>query len=447
MNNRWSILIVGAIVVSLLVPMPVFAQSIQWTSGFQVQNLASSDAAVVISYYNQDGTTAIPDVSDTIPAMSSKTYYPIAAPSGFNGSVVISSNEELVAIANTLGDSPQYAASTESFSAGATSVKLPLLMRNNGGYYTWFNVQNTGSADASVTVQYVAGSSGSDHTTSAVTIKPGAAATFDQHDLTSLGTTFVGSAVVSSTQPVVASVMQVGEIYKNMMGYNGFIGGSTQVNMPLIMANNSGFYTGFQVQNIGTMATPVTVTYGTNIGGTFAPAVETATLQPNESTTFLQNTGQWATPKYVGSATITADQPVVAIVNQVKVTGVALGTAYDGFDPDAATNKASAPLIMANNSGYYTGVQIMNVGDSTAPVTVTYAANIAGTYAPPVETTTLEPGDSYNSIQNAGSWTGNKYVGGLTAEAPDGAKIVMIVNQIWPAAPGDQFMTYNGFNY
>ena len=190
------------------------------------------------------------------------------------------------------------------------------------------------------------------------------------------------------------------------------------ISLPLIMSNNSGYWTGFQVQNVGTAATNITINYGANIAGTFAPTSETATLQPNESKTFLQNTGQWATPKYVGSATITTTgQPVVAIVNQVNTVGTALGTAYDGFDPAGATDKVSAPLIMANNSGYYTGVQVMNVGSSSTNVTVTYGPNLAGTYAPPPETATLGPGDSYNSIQNGGAWGSNKYVGSLTVQA------------------------------
>jgi hypothetical protein len=446
--KKFSILLILALLAAFIVAPGASAQSITWTSGFQVQNLGPSTANIVIKYYNQDGSQPIADVSDTVPAMGSKTYYPIHTADGFNGSVVVEGDQAIVAIANTLGNNPQYAASTESFSAGATTIGLPLIMRANGGYYTWFNVQNAGVADATVTVEYVAGSAGNDYTAPAVTIKPGAAKTFSQRDLTQLGAKFVGSAVVTSNgEPIVATVMQVGEVFKNMLGYNGFTGGSTTVNMPLIMANNSGYYTGFQVQNVGTAPTTITIKYGSNLSGSFAPSDETATLQPQESKTFIQNGAGW-TQKYVGSATITTDgEPVVAIVNQVKQTGVALGTAYNGFDPAKATSKVSAPLIMANNNGYYTGVQVMNVGTAATTITVTYGPNTAGTYAPPAESATLQPGDSYNSIQSSGAWTGNKYVGSMSVDASGGGDVVMIVNQIWPAALGDQFMTYDGFNY
>jgi hypothetical protein len=448
--KKLSILVIVSLL-TVLIAVPVSAQAITWTSGFQVQNLSETATAdILIYYYNQDGTlaTATP-VADSIAAMSSKTYFPIGAPDGFNGSVVVESTEPVVAIANTLGNSPQYMASTESFSAGAIEVNLPLIMKGNGGYYTWFNVQNTsGTADAHITVEFIPASAGNAYTTPSVTIAPGAAATFSQRDVADLGTKFVGSAVITSDVPVVASVMQVGEIYKNMMGYNGFTVGATTVNLPLIMSNNSGFYTGFQVQNVGTAATNVTVAYGANIGGTFNPANETATLQPGASTTFLQNTGQFATPKYVGSATITTDgQPVVAIVNQVCFTGMVVGTAYDGFDPAQATNKVSAPLIMANNSQFYTGVQIMNVGSAAVDITVTYGPNTGGAFAPAAETSTIQPGNSYNSIQNGGAWGTNKYVGSLAVSSAAGSQVVMIVNEFLPLATADAFMTYNGFNY
>ena len=92
--------------------------------------------------------------SDTIPANSSKTYFPIAAPSGFNGSVIIESTEQVVAIVNTVGNGGAYFASTTGFSSGSPSINLPLLMKGNSGFDTWFNVQNIGSASTDVTVTY-----------------------------------------------------------------------------------------------------------------------------------------------------------------------------------------------------------------------------------------------------------------------------------------------------
>ena len=442
--KKVSILLAMAVLASLMLVPAVSAQGITYTSGFQVQNLESTTASITIAYYNQDGTKPISDVTGTIAGMGSVNYFPIAAPDGFNGSVVVSSDKKIVAIANTLGNSSQYAASTEGFDAGATEVKLPLIMRGNAGYYTWFNVQNVGASPASVTVHYVPGSSGTDYTAAAVTIQPNAAATFSQRDLTALGSKFVGSAVVSSNQPIVATVMQVGEASKNMMGYNGFTAGATKVSLPLIAAKNGPYFTGYQVQNVGSGTATVSVAYGPNTGGSLAPAGESFSLAPNQSQTFIQSGGKWS-DKYIGSATITSDQPVVAVVNQITSYGIAMGTAYNGFDANAATNKVSAPLVVANNAGYFTGIQVMNVGTAAATVTLSYSSQPS--FSPTAETQTINAGSSYTWIQSGGQWTGHTYVGSASIEAGSGAKIVAIVNYIWPGASGDQFMTYNGFNY
>jgi hypothetical protein len=439
------------LVVAFMLPTMVSAQGagITWNSGFQVQNLENAVASITIMYYNQDGTAAIAGgVSDTISALGSKTYYPIHPSGTFNGSVVISSDKQVVAIANLLASGTLSAGSaTNSFSAGATTMNLPLIMRANAGFNTWFNVQNTGTATTHVTVNYYPGSSGNSATESA-DIPAGAAHTFDQEGNSNLGTKFVGSALVtSSSQAIVATVEQAGTgSIKTLLGYNGFTGGSTTVVAPLVMANNSGFFTGIQVMNVGSATATVTVTYGPNTAGSFTPSAESASVAAGGSATFLQSGGQW-TQKYIGSATITnaQGQPLVAIVNQLKSGALSFGSAYEGFNPDSATSKVSAPLVMANNSGYFTGIQVQNASGPTCNVTVTYGPNTAGSFTPAAEgPVSISLGASYTFLQSGGQWT-QKYVGSATITG-SGCNIVAIVNEL-NTSLNDQFFTYNGFNY
>jgi hypothetical protein len=91
-------------------------------------------------------------VPDTVAAGGSNTYYPIGASDGFNGSVVISSDQQIAAIANVLRGT--QGSSYGGFTSGAETVSLPLINKNNYGIDTWFNVQNTGAASATVTVSY-----------------------------------------------------------------------------------------------------------------------------------------------------------------------------------------------------------------------------------------------------------------------------------------------------
>jgi hypothetical protein len=340
-------------------------------------------------------------------------------------------------------------------------------------------VQNAGTADANITIAYIRGSHGASGLTETATIKPGASAYFDQQTgsttrncstLAGADGKFIGAAKITSNQPVVATLMQLGTgasaPLKVMMGYNGFAAGSSTVSLPLIMANNSGFYSGFQVQNIGTIATDVTAEYSANTAGVYNPPNDTATcltnLQPNQSCTVIQNAGTWAGKgKYIGGATLTSSngQALVAIVNQVYPGTASVGpfgTSYEGFNPATATDKISAPLIMANNSGFYTGIQVLNTGaGNCAAVNITYTPTVvSGGNQPANESFSLAGNTSKTIIQNStppsngsvNNWnTVGKYIGGAEVSAP-GCTIVAIINQVRMSA-GDNFLTYDGFNH
>ena len=416
-----------------------------YTSGVQVQNLGSATANITITFYNQDGTQA-GNLSDTIGGSSSKTYFPVQGVSaGFNGSAVVSSDQPVAAIMNLLANNGAYAGSATGLTAGSTNVGIPLIMRNNGGFSTWFNVQNTGTTATTVTVSYKPAGVGNVATEQA-TIQPGAAKTFDQFTNTSLGDKFVGSASVSSDQPVAVMVNQVGVgSVKSLLTYDGFAAGSTSVSLPLIMANNSGFFTGISVQNVGSAATTVTIDYGPNTAGTFDPANETFTLQPGEGRPVLQSGAAW-TSRYVGSATVTADQPLVAVVNQLR-TGAQVGTAYEGFNPTNLTTKVSIPLLMANNGGFSTGLQCQNAGTSAITIDIDYSANTAGSFNPAdVTGLPIAPGASVTVLQSGPAFGTNRYVGGATVTA-NGGNVACIVNQLGSNTAADQFLTYDGINF
>ena len=454
-------------------------------SGVQVVNLDQTNPAhITLDYYGQTTGTKDYTATDTIPAKSSKTYFPIAAvPAGFNGSLVISSDVPVVAIANTQTPSGTfYGDSNNSFSAGSTTFNLPLVMCNNSGFDTLFNVQNAGGSDANITITYIPGATGKTGVTESATIKPGAAKTFDQSlgsatkNCTDLADTvtgkFIGSATITSNVPVVASVMQIGTGgFKVMMNYNGFAQGSQVINLPLVMANNSTFYTSYQIQNVGTVTTNVTVTYSTYT--TLTPTSETFSLAAGSSKTIQMvgstpgngSANNWATMgRYIGSAIITnsAAQPLVAIVNQTSggFSGKGpFGGSYSGFDPNAATVNVVMPLLYANNSSWYTSFQVANVGTGACNISVTYSANTAGAFTPVAETITGLAAGTSNTIQMVGTSPGNGsantwdgqgiYIGSATAVGTGtGCAIAAIVNQQnVTTAGGDKFFTYGAFNY
>ena len=409
-------------------PSVTYAQGQGYTSGIQVQNLDAGPAAVTLTFYNQDGSTAS-QTSDTIPGNDSKTYFgtTLTAPSGFSGAAVISSDKPLASISNVLKNGFAAGAAYVGSNAGSTSVSLPLLMQNNSGYNTWFSLQNAGSATAAVTVSY------SDGTSASGSIPVGAARVFNQ--ATENHNAAIFSASISSDQPVVAVAVQ--ERPASIAAYNGFTGGSTNPVMPLINANNAGFRTGIQIQNTGSTSTDVTVTYTSPNAPT---CTETQSIAANASATFafaaFTADGICGGGRFVGSARVTGNtgnHPLAAIVNQLSGT---LLEAYSGFDPAEASTTVRMPLIMDRNSGYFTGFSIMNVSSEATTVNCTFTKSSV------TVSETLAPGASFAHNQN--NQIAPRYVGSATCTA--GANIVGVVNEFNPGQGTDLFLVYEGFN-
>lgn len=142
---------------------------------------------------------------------------------------------------------------------------------------------------------------------------------------------------------------------------------------------------------------------------------------------------------FVGSARVTANSanvPLVGIVNQLKA-GVN-GGAYNGFDPNAATNKVVFPLIMDRNFGYFTGFNIVNAGTSPTNVVCTFT-NTSYT----VNVSNLPAGGSLNAVQL--NQIANGYVGAATCTGGTGAKLLGAANQLRQSTK-DELLVYEGIN-
>jgi hypothetical protein len=438
--KRLHLAIVIAFVVALAIPLTASAQGgaiESYDSGFQIQNLhASDDASVEITFYEQDGDVAA-TVSDTIAAADSNTYFPLSAlTDGFFGSVAVSSNREVRGIVNVLGDGLDFGASYGAFVEGAETVYVPLGMKLNSGFSTWFNVQNTGDAATDVSVVY------SDGVTASCTgLVPHAACTFDQ-STEAHAAGWVGSAVVTAGEPVAVSVMEEGPT--TLFGYTGFpdgLAGSPEVAMPLINANNSGFVSGVQIMNLGATETEVTVTYTPSTAGTACS--ETQTIPAEDSVTFALDaftaSGVCGASTFIGSAEVTANSAgndLVAIVNQLN-SAMNKGAAYEAFDPENATDSVVMPLIMDRNNGYWTGFSVANVGSSAATVECTFTDTTF------TASETIAAGEAMTHLQLGEIADG--YVGSGTCTAA-GGEIVGIVNELNGMLTGDAFLVYAAFN-
>jgi hypothetical protein len=413
-----------------------------YTSGFQLQNLEASTATVTIQYYSAGTLTT--SVNDTINANSSKTYFPLSAvSSGFNGSVVVSSDRQLAAITNVLTSDMLGGASYSGATGGTATVSLPLIMKANFGYSTWFNVQNAGSAAADISISY----SGTACTETG-TIQPGAALTFDQTTNSCLASGYVGAASITNattSQPLVAVVMQIKASAKSLLAYNGFAStdASTAPIMPLVSSGYFNSITGIQIQNTGGASTDVTVSYTPSTGFPGTACTETKTIAAAASTTFFLPVPAACGASFVGSAKVTANtasQNLVAIVNQINSAN-STSSAYSGINPASGGANVSLPLIMDRNFGYFTGISVANVGASTTTINCTFTGS---SYT---VSQSVPAGGALTDVQL--NKIANGYVGSATCSATGGDQMIAgIVNELATSAPADdKLLTYNGANY
>jgi hypothetical protein len=318
-------------------------------------------------------------------------------------------------------------------------------MKGNSGYNTWFNVQNTGGSVATVNVAY------SDGTTATGSIEPGASKTFDQSTETHAVGVKVFSAEITSDQPIAATVIE--EDPNVMFAYSGFTAGTTNPVIPLVNANNAGYVTGISIQNSGAADSEIVVSYTPSGAGT--ACTETQTVAAGQSKVFAllafagapgTSSTCVANAKFVGSAQVTgnsATMPLTVIVNQLK-SGVN-GEAYGGFDVANATATVVLPLIMNANGGYFTSINLMNVGAADTDVTCTFTAY--GSVTLPILTVTLGPNEGKSFLQAAADEFGTtKYVGSATCDAAAGGQIIAVVNELGASPTNDQLLVYEGFN-
>lgn len=456
MNRRLLMFVIIAALMVFAVPIVSGQGGLSYNASVQVQNLSETDTAnIIIEYYNQDGSLDT-QFMDSIPPGKNKAYFPIQVSTGFNGSAVISSDQKVAAIVNIVANNFAFGEAYNGFSSGSETASLPLIMKGNSGFNTWFNVQNTGSSAVDIEIAY-AGTA----CTEIGNIAPGAAMTFDQETNTCLPSPYIGAAVVTAQAggSIVATGLQVGPT--TLFAYNGFTGGSTDIIMPLVNANNSGFITGIQVQNADTLSTDVTLAYEPALEGgkpAGAPCTETKTIPAGESRTFALyaftfsgdpqpgTTNCVRGSRFVGSASISsnsASQELVSVVNQLNISANK-GSAYNGFDPAVGTEMVVMPLIMDRNSGYFTGINVVNVSSTATTVDCTYTSS-NGSVSKTFTSDSIGLGESFNHLQL--SFLANGFVGSGICEANTaGAKLIGVVNELGSAASLDQLFSYEAIN-
>jgi subtilisin family serine protease len=457
------------------------------STGIQILNGAATPAEADVDYVNADGSVAKTDPV-TVPANGAFTSVQRGpADPGWSGSVRITGRNganDLTAVANhVLGGRVSSSAGFSSGSpngsgAGAATIQLPLLMRNNGPFTTWFALQNTSSVPAHVKIGLKPVVKPGEVLVPAPLVEddiaPGAARIYHQSDVTLEPKYTLMTATIEANTNIAATVFQ--ESPDSLMEYASLTDADKgeSLTIPLVMANNYGNFTGVQVTNAGNGRGGITITYGPNTATRFDPKesprglcptpvpAARADVYPARAVTFLQrglgspdDDPQFAGCTYIGAATVTSTGrvPLIAAVNQV---GPGLASSYEARPTTVLSNSVRLPLIQVNNYGITGGLQVANAGGPTT-ATITFGPNIAP--APPPDKTDLPrpcpaaPAPLQDiALGTLGTVTkllpadvpgtqGCTYIGSVEVTAGRGARLAILANQLSPSGT-DRLATY-----
>jgi hypothetical protein len=467
---RVVLVVVLAIVSLQLTSLLVGAQGGSWVSGFMIQNQDTVNPAnVTIKFYWAEGTPSAGalahTVTDVIPAGQAKSWFTPSIPGlpdGFIGSVVVESDRPVAAIVNTQVPSGSGATPSSPNRVGTASgvlesqtgmtMYVTQIMKAYYGWGSYIAVQNTTGDTASVTVRYY-DATGAQIATNTQSLHPYSTYVFRQESEASLPSGFAGSAKIEANKnvAVICNFYNAGtsDATAQFHSFNGLSGGATKLYAPRIVKDYYDYQSGLKVQNVGTIATVVTVQYrfGASTYTQTSPSINPGQAwgpylgPPNAPAELTGVAGS-------GSATITASQPIIATVNEDnRVKGQ--GITYNAFLDGSATSAVLFPQVTSKFYGYSSGVQIQNVSTEDASCTVTYSmparadvtvgpfALVAGTswsqFLPSVI-----PGQDFNGSAVV---VCNKNTVGISNMSHSN-----ITDPRYPLNYGDNFTTYNGIN-
>lgn len=250
---------------------------------------------------------------------------------------------------------------------------------------------------------------------------------------------FVGSAVVSSDQPVAANLnTQVpsgtgsNPSVPNRIGTaSGVLEPATKLYFTQVMKNYSGWNSYLAVQNTGAETANVTVSYyNDNNGSEVTAAKQTVNIHPYSTYIFRQNENANLADSWGGSAVVVSNngQLIAGIANFFN-TGATKDTAqfhsYNAFSSGAT--KLYVPRIVRNYYDYQGGLKIQNVGSANTNVTIKFYLK-GNTYT--VNINELKPNQASSLyMPNVAELNGVDYASGAAIIESSGEPIVATVNE------------------
>lgn len=451
--KRLRLILLSSIFALLVISGVAYAQvayTASFTTSITYQNVSNSNANVLFQFYAENSGTPI-EVSRTLPANAGSSLFVGSLSEispGFSGSAVMSSDQPIVATLVQISSNTavKNRGLSNGFSAGSSSVLLPTVLKNQFATTSRFSVQNVGSENVNLTVNIYNASAPSDPPIVVThnNLPAGAAKYFDMGTLAAVtAASFNGSATVTAVPSdgsgdavIVGSVMELSTNGPANSAFEGVSGGSATVYMATGLCNAFGASSSYAVQNVGSAAATVTLSYAS---GQTANAV----IQPGAKNSFIACDVLPANTST--SATITAVQgsDPGSIVVIGKVFGSGNSTAWVGASSGA--EKVALPYVRFTETQWTNGarqrgyIAIQNVGGNlNAGDVVLHYLDLNGNEVGTHTLGALAAGAKANSharhpdvVGNAADLSEFGYIGGfggsVVVEGPVGSELIALV--------------------
>jgi len=255
-------------------------------------------------------------------------------------------------------------------------------------FVTSITYQNVGAAaDSNISINFYAQANGTAIPITRPTLAKGASTSLYIGSLSdpAIGAGFNGSAVMSSGEPLVATIIQVpqnNDVVKNRPLSNSFASGSATVRIPTVLKNTFSVNTIFTVQNADQVGADLTITFvdAANPLNTYTltePNLPAGSAKYYDMGTTIATTP--AMPASLNSSvTIVAkktgtsnDGSIVASVMELGINS-SFVDAFEGFSTGASTVYMPSAQCNAFGANFITNYAVQNLGPDTT-VTVLYS--------------------------------------------------------------------------
>jgi hypothetical protein len=416
-----------------------------WVSSINIQNTGSGDATVTIAFYDSNGAIGVTFVAaPAIPAGGSRSYYVPAEIPGLNSgqySVVISSDQPLQVVANSTSTGPLTSGAYVGIQSTelAKTLYFPGLYKNYFGFYSELALQNAETTQATVTITFFDQLTGGQVAQVANATIPGnASRVFALQDLSAVpsgNTSGLLSAQVTSDKNL-AGVANIWNSAGNgqFSDYNAYTSGSTTViYAPALYYGYFNFNSALTIQNIGSSAANIRVTYS---NGT----IENATLQVGQAKEYYQPNNP-ALPSGNTNGVFSAKVETLNGVPIVGLVSVNDGQSLASYNAAglATANGSGCPVVLKEFFDYFSAETVQNVGTQATNITIAYASGQNKTF------NNVPPNGTVNIIElaNTGSVLPSLSSVSAVITSSNSQPLVTVVqeNRITPQT-GDTLLAY-----